>query len=232
LKYDHVVLQDHLDAPGTKIYTDRHLENIIANLSGDFQSNLMTTGMTSWSLETTLGRLVFDDPTAKTENAKTTNTSGGFSKLTGSLLHIQNLGGQRELVMGFRGQWAGANLDSSQKMVAGGPYSVRAYAAGTLSADAGYLLTAELKQPIGIALGGRVTATAFMDTATLTINQKTWPSAGLNKATLSGAGLGLNWAGPNQYTATAYVATPIGAKSPLVGSVKSTQFSIEVQKRF
>lgn len=232
LKYDHVVLQDHLDAPGTKIYTDRHLENITANLSGDFQSSLMTTGMTSWSLDTTLGRLVFDDPTAKTENQTTTNTSGGFSKLTGSLLHIQNLGGQRKLVMGFRGQWAGANLDSSQKMVAGGPYSVRGYAAGTLSADAGYLLTAELKQPIGIALGGQVTAAAFMDTAALTINQKTWPSAGLNKATLSGAGLGLNWAGPNQYTATAYVAKPLGAKSPLVGSVKSTQFSIDVQKRF
>ena len=233
IKYDHVVLRDHLDAVGTKIYyKDRHLENITANLSGDFQSNLMTAGMTSWSLDTTLGRLVFDDAAAQSDDAKAVNTSGGFSKLTGSLLHIQNLGGQRELVMGFRGQWAGANLDSSQKMVAGGPYSVRAYAAGTLSADAGYLLTAELKQPIGIALGGQVTATAFMDTATLTINQKTWPSAGLNKATLSGAGLGLNWAGPNQYTATAYVATPIGAKSPLVGSVKSTQFSIDVQKRF
>ena len=232
IKYDHVVLQDHIDALGTQIYTDRHLENITANLSGDFRDNLITTGMTSWSLETTLGQLVFDDLAAQAANAKTTNTSGGFSKLTGSLLHIQNLGGQRELVMGLRGQWAGANLDTSQKMVAGGPYSVRAYAAGTLSADAGYLLTAELKQPIGIALGGQVTATAFMDTTSVTINQKIWPSAGLNKATLSGAGLGLNWAGPNQYSGTAYVATPIGEKSPLVGSVKSTQFSIEVQKRF
>ena len=232
LKYDHVVLRDHLDVGSSQIYTDRHLENITANLSGDFQSNLMTTGMTSWSLDTTLGQLVFDDPTAKTENAKTSNTSGGFSKLTGSLLHIQNLGGQRELVMALRGQWAGTNLDTSQKMVAGGPYSVRAYAAGTLSADAGYLLTAEIKQPIGTALGGQVTATAFMDTTRVTINQKTWPGAGLNKATLSGAGLGLNWAGPNQYTATAYAAKPIGSKSPLVGNVKSTQFSIEVQKRF
>lgn len=232
LKYDHVVLRDHLDVGSSQIYTDRHLENITANLSGYFQSDFMSTGMTSWSLDTTLGQLVFDDPTAKTENAKTSNTSGGFSKLTGSLLHIQNLGGQRELVMGLRGQWAGSNLDTSQKMVAGGPYSVRAYAAGTLSADAGYLLTAELKQPIGTALGGQVTATAFMDTTSVTINQKIWPGAGLNKATLSGAGFGLNWAGPNQYTVTAYAATPIGSKSPLVGNVKSTQFSIEVQKRF
>jgi len=232
LKFDHLVLRDHLNTAGTQIDTDRHLENITANLSGDFRDNLIMTGMTSWSLDSTLGQLVFDDPTAQAANANTTNTSGRFSKLTGSLLHIQNLGGQRELVMGFRGQWAGANLDTSQKMAAGGPYSVRAYAAGTLSADAGHLLTAELKQSIGTALGGLVTATAFMDTASVTINQKTWLGAGLNKATLSGAGLGLNWAGPNQYTGTAYAATPIGAKSPLVGSVKSTQFSIEVQKRF
>jgi hemolysin activation/secretion protein len=232
IRFDHVVLQDHLVAGLSTIATDRHMNNMTANLSGDFQGVLMPTGMTSWSVDATLGQLVFDDPTAQAVNAKTTNTNGGFSKLNGSFLHIQNLGAQRELVMGLRGQWAGTNLDSSQKMVAGGPYSVRAYAAGTLSADNGYLLTAELKQPIGIAMGGQVTASAFMDTTTVTINQKIWPAAGLNKATLSGAGLGLNWAGPNQYTGTAYVAAPIGAKSPLVGSVKSTQFSIEVQKRF
>jgi hemolysin activation/secretion protein len=232
LKYDYVVLQDHIDAPDAKIYNDRHLENITANLSGNFQSTLMTIGMTAWSLDTTLGKLVFDDPTAKTENAKTTNTSGSFSKFTASVFHIQKMGGQRELVVGFRGQWARANLDSSQKMVAGGPYSVRAYAAGTLSADAGYLLFAELKQPIRTALNGQLTATAFIDTTTMTINKKPWSEAGANHSTLSGAGLGLNWAGTNQYTGMAYVATPIGAKSPLMGSVKSTQFSIEFQKRF
>jgi hemolysin activation/secretion protein len=203
-----------------------------ANLSGDFRSTWMTSGMTSWRLDTTLGRLVFDDASAQTRDAEKINTQGTFSKLTGNLLHIQSLNGQRELMMGLRGQWASGNLDPSQKMQASGPSSVRAYAAGALSGDTGYLLSAELRQPLGFSLGGRWTATAFVDTATMTINQKKWTEVSLNKATLSGVGLGLNWAGPNQYTGTAYVATPIGSKSPLTQNARSTQLSIEIQKRF
>ncbi len=232
LKYDHLVLRDHLDAGGSTVATDRHLDDMTASLSGDFRDTWLTASMTAWSLDASLGRLVFDDATAQAANAASTNTSGQFSKLNANLLHIKNLGDQRELMLGMKAQLAGANLDSSQKMVAGGPYSVRAYAAGAVSGDTGYLLNAELRQPLGIALSGQVTATAFIDTATMTINQKPYPVVGLNKATLSGAGLGLIWTGPNQYTGTAYVATPIGAKSPLVGNVKSTQFSLEVQKRF
>ena len=232
LKYDHLVLRDHLDAGGSTVATDRHLDDMTASLSGDFRDTWLTASMTAWSLDASLGRLVFDDATAQAANAASTNTSGQFSKLNANLLHIKNLGDQRELMLGMKAQLAGANLDSSQKMVAGGPYSVRAYAAGAVSGDTGYLLNAELRQPLGIALSGQVTATAFIDTATMTINQKPYPGVGLNKATLSGAGLGLIWTGPNQYTGTAYVATPIGAKSPLVGNVKSTQFSLEVQKRF
>ncbi len=232
IRYDHVVLKDHLDADGAQIFTDRHLDNMVANLSGDLRDTLFTAGMTSWSLDSTLGRLAFDDPTALAENVKTTNTSGRFSKLTASLLHVKSLSEQLELIIGFKGQWASTNLDSSQKMVAGGPYSVRAYAAGALSGDAGYFLNAELKQALGVALNGQWSATAFMDAASMTINKNPWPAAGINHANLSGAGFGLSWASPNQYTATAYVATPIGARSPLLGSVKSTQFSIEVQKRF
>jgi hemolysin activation/secretion protein len=232
LKYDRLMLRDHVDVGSTKIYTDRRIENITASLSGDARDTLMTSSITSWILETTLGRLIFEDPTAQTENAKTTNTRGGFSKLTGSFLHVKDLGGQRELMLGLKGQWASTNLDSSQKMQAGGPASVRAYAAGAISGDAGYLLNAEFKQPLGFALRGQWTATAFVDAARMTINKETWTGAGLNKATLSGAGLGLIWAGPDQYSATAYVATPLGAKSPLAGSVKSTQFSAALQKRF
>ena len=233
LKYDRLILRDRIEVGSTSFATDRHIDNLTANLSGDFRDTLITAGMTSWSLDSTLGQLAFDDPTAQTENAKSTNTIGRFSKLNAGLLHIKDLGERRELVIGFKGQWATTNLDSSQKMVAGGPYSVRAYATGTLSGDEGYFLSAEFKQPLGVALNGQWTATAFIDTATMTINKKTWPMlTSENHATLSGVGLGINWAGPNQYTGTAYVATPIGAKSPLGGSVKSTQFSIEFQKRF
>lgn len=233
LKYDHLSLRDRVNAGGNSVATDRQIGHLTANLSGDFRDTWVTPGMTSWSLGSTLGRLVFDDPVLQANDAGTTNTSGQFSKLNAAFLHVKNLGKRRELVIGFRGQWAAKNLDSSQKMVAGGPNSVRGYATGALSGDEGYLLTAEFKQPLGMALNGQWTATAFLDTSTLKINKKTWPMlTSANRATLSGAGLGLIWAGPNNYTATAFLATPIGSRSPLVGRADSAQFSFAIQKIF
>jgi len=233
LKYDRLTLRDRVDAGGTPIATDRQIEHVTANLSGDFRDTWVSPGMTSWSLGSTLGRLFFDDPAVQAENAETINTSGQFSKLNADLLHVKNFGARRELVIAFRGQWATTNLDSSQKMAAGGPYSVRAYATGTLSGDEGYFLSAKFKQTLGIALNGQWTATAFIDTATLKINKKTWPTlTSSNRATLSGAGLGLIWAGPKNYTGTAFIGTPIGTLSPLVGRVDSAQFSFAIQKRF
>ena len=232
LRRDLVKLRDHLDAGSTAIYTDRHIESITASLSGDFRDTLVTPGMTAWSLDTSAGRLAFDNSVAQQVNESSAKTGGSFVKITGSLLHIKSLGERRELVIGLKGQWANSNLDSSQKMLVGGPYSVRAYAAGAISGDGGYLLSAEYKQPLGFVGGGSLSATAFLDTAKVVINEKVWSGAGLNKATLSGVGIGINWAGPQQYTGTAYLAKPIGSKSPLVGSIPSTQFLIDLQKKF
>ena len=41
------------------------------------------------------------------------------------------------------------------------------------------------------------------------VNRRPWV-AGANSATLSGAGFGLDWAGPDAWTARAYVAKPVG----------------------
>jgi hypothetical protein len=55
---------------------------------------------------------------------------------------------------------------------------------------------------------------------------------GQNRATLSGAGVGLNWIGPRGWTATAAVATPIGGTPALVGDASSTRLWVEVRKAF
>jgi hemolysin activation/secretion protein len=232
LRRDLVKLRDHLDAGSNAVYTDRHFESFTASLSGDFRDTLVTPGITAWSLDTSAGRLAFDNSTAQEIDKSAAKTSGSFVKITGSLLHIKSLGRQSELVIGLKGQWANSNLDSSQKMLVGGSYSVRAYSAGAISGDVGYFLNTEYKQPISIVWGGPLSATAFIDTATVLINKKLWPGAGLNKATLSGAGIGIHWAGPQQYTGTAYLAIPIGSKPSMLGSVPSAQFSIDLQKRF
>jgi len=72
---------------------------------------------------------------------------------------------------------------------------------------------------------------AFIDSAHVTVNRNVWV-AGTNSARLSGAGVGLNWAGPNQWSARAYIATPIGSIPALVASTASTRAWVEIGKGF
>ena len=75
-------------------------------------------------------------------------------------------------------------------MIAGGPYTVRAYDLGVLSGDTGVLGTLELQHTLGVLMGGAWQATAFFDSEHIVVNKKTW-AAGINTATLNGTGLGL-----------------------------------------
>ena len=72
---------------------------------------------------------------------------------------------------------------------------------------------------------------AFVDSEHVTVN-KTVRVAGVNSARLSGAGVGLNWAGPNQWSARAYIATPVGSIPVLVADTASTRAWVEIGKGF
>jgi hemolysin activation/secretion protein len=72
---------------------------------------------------------------------------------------------------------------------------------------------------------------AFIDSAQGTVNKTTW-AAGTNGASLSGAGLGLNWWGQNHWSARLYVATPIGSVPALVASTASARAWLEIGKGF
>jgi len=148
-----------------------------------------------------------------------------------NLARLQNLSAKNALYFALSGQWANSNLDAAEKMIVGGPSTVRAYDVGALSGDTGYLATAELRRDLGTAWSGRWQAVAFVDTAHITVNKDTWV-AGKNSATLSGAGIGLNWAGTNQWRAKAMVATQLGSTPTLVESNTSTRTWVEISKGF
>ena len=78
---------------------------------------------------------------------------------------------------------------------------------------------------------GQLQAVAFVDSERLTINEHPW-TTGQNGATLSGAGLGLNWNGPAQWHGKLYVATPIGPTPELIASNKSVHAWVEIGKAF
>jgi hemolysin activation/secretion protein len=217
IQYDGKRLKDRIDI--SDIRTDRHLDNLTFNLAGDA---LLLGGINSWNLGWTSGRVDFDDSTAQLADAGAARTQGGFSKLNVNLARLQNLSTKIALYFALSGQWANTNMDAAEKMIVGGPSTVRAYDVGALSGDTGYLATAELRRDLGTAWNGRWQAVAFVDTAHITVNKDTWV-AGKNSATLSGAGIGLNWAGTNQWRAKAMVATQLGSTPTLVESNTSTR---------
>lgn len=226
IQYDSKQLRDRVDT--TAIRTDRHLDNLTLSLAGDA---LRPGSINSWNLGWTSGRVGFDDSAAQLANAATARTQGGFSKLNANFTSLHSLSSKNALYLAFSGQWANTNLDPAEKMIAGGPSSVRAYDVGVLSGDTGYLGTAELRHDLGTGWGGQWQAVAFMDSAHVTVNKNVWV-AGTNSATLSGTGLGLNWAGSNQWRAKTQIATRMGSTPTLVASSASTRAWVELSKGF
>lgn len=225
IEYDSKQLQDHIDASG--LQTDRHLANWTVILAGDSRDALLSSATNTGNVSWTSGRVGFDNAAAQLADVATAKTQGGFSKWNANLTRLQNLSQRSGVYLGFSGQWASANLDSSEKMIAGGPYTVRAYDMGAISGDTGYLGTVEFRYD----LVAQWQAVAFIDSAHVTVNKNTWV-AGTNSATLSGAGVGINWIGPKQWSAKAYIATPIGSIPTLLGKTNSARAWVEIDQGF
>lgn len=229
VQYDRLTLHDDLDATATK--TDRHLDNGSASLTGDARDGLLAGAVSTMNLTVTYGRLDFDSGAAQAADAASAKTQGTFSKWNLNLARQQQFTATDGLYLSFAGQWTSDNLDSSQKMIAGGPYTVRAYDLGVLSGDTGELGTLEFQHTLGTAIGGTLQATAYFDSEHIVVNKEPWV-AGVNSATLSGAGLGLNWAGANQWSAKLQVAEHVGAIPVLIHDPSSVRVWGEINKAF
>jgi hemolysin activation/secretion protein len=229
LQYDRQQLRDRVGA--SDIANDRHLDQGTLGVSGDVGDAGLSPAVNGFSLSWTSGRLAFDDDKARFSDAATAGTQGAFSKWNLSLNRLQRLGDRTSVYIAFAGQWTAKNLDSSQKMVVGGPASVRAYDTGAVAGDVGQQVTVELRQEVGSVLNGSLQAIAFVDGAHVTIDQRPW-AAGTNGATLSGAGVGLRWAGPDHWTFSAFVATPTGAEPALASVTRKTRAWVEVGRLF
>jgi hemolysin activation/secretion protein len=229
VQYDRMDLHDDIGA--SAIRTDRHLDNWTLSVTGDARDGFLSGGVTTWSTGWTAGSVGFDNAQAQLADAGSARTEGGFSRWNGSFARLQRLSATNSLYLAFSGQWANGNLDSAEKMNIGGPYTVRAYEMGAISADMGHLETIEFRHDFVLTPNSQWQAVAFIDSAHVTINRNTWVS-GINSATLSGAGAGLDWTGPHQWHARVYVATPIGPTPVVVGSTSSTRVWVEIGKGF
>jgi hemolysin activation/secretion protein len=229
LQYDHKQLDDHLDA--AFLQTERHLGNWTFSVAGDARDGWLGGGISTWNAGWTAGRVNFDNPSAAQNDALTARTEGSFSKWTGSAFRLQSLGSGNALYLTLSGQWSNGNLDPAEKMIAGGPYTVRAYDMGAESGDTGILGSAEFRRDVGQVWNGRWQAVAFLDSQRITVDRRTWLTTE-NGATLSGAGVGVNWTGVSQWHGRLYVAAPIGPAPELIPSNKSAHAWVEIGKGF
>ena len=83
-----------------------------------------------------------------------------------------------------------------------------------------YWPSVEFRHDLGHLVSGQSQAVAFVDGGERVNVDRHAFVAGENGATLSGAGLGLNWTGPNQWHARLYVAVPVGPTPDLIASNK------------
>jgi hemolysin activation/secretion protein len=229
LQLDHLQLSDRIDA--TYIRTDRHLDYLEASLAGDVRDNVLAGGITTWNLGASVGWLNFDDEAAQVNDAQTARTEGRYQKLTANAVRLQGLGARDTLYLSLSAQWAGSNLDASQKISAGGPNSVRAYEAGALSGDSGYTSTIEWRHELLTSGSDRWQVVAFIDAARVEINKNIWTgTVADNIATLRGIGVGLNWTA-QEWSAQLHIAAPFGERPEQLDEVDSYLVSAEINRR-
>jgi hemolysin activation/secretion protein len=207
IEYDYKKLRDQIEV--SQLNTQRHLANITLNLNGDDRDSFLEGGMNTWNIGLLAGQLDFEDKAAQVADAATAKTLGGYVKATLNLNRLQRLNSSNSLYANVSGQWANNNLDSAEKMLAGGAYSVRAYDVGVLSGDSGMLETLEYRNDIGVRLAGLFQFIAFVDSQQLSIDRNPWSKSD-NHAIVSGAGVGFNFTSSDRWTAKAYVAQPVG----------------------
>lgn len=229
LEYDHKRLRDRVDTGA--IRTDRHLDELVISLTGDLRDSVGGGGITAWSAALMRGRTRFDDDLARAADAASARTGGRFLKWNISASRLQSLGARTSLYATIAAQGTDSNLDSAEKLTLGGPYSVRAYDVGALSAVGGYFGTVELRQDLGMLAGQRWRATAFVDAAHVTVNHRQWV-AGDNHARLAGAGAALLWEGAHGWHGTASVAARLGHESALVVRQASVRGWVSAGKTF
>ena len=230
VKYQYNELKDRTGS--TNLAKDRHLDNWLLTLNGDWRDGWLGGGVNSYLLTYTSGQVNYDDRVTALSDAATADTQGHYAKWNYNLNRLQAITGSMQLWLSVSGQVAQDNLDSSQKMVSGGPYSVRAFDSGAVSGDNGQLYTVELRKGLGYWYGNWQVS-AFFDAAQIEVNHQRWAAAtGLNKAHLSGVGVGINWQGPHLIQGRLYAATSTGSNNTLTQDADHSVGWFEVAKYF
>ena len=232
LGYDMRAYQDKVDL--TDLSTQKRANVLMPGIYGDFRDKLGGGGLTGYGLTLSLGNLDIETAATREFDAETAQTNGRYNKLAFNVMRLQRVTDSISLYGAINGQVASKNLDIWEKMELGGMYGVRAYPAGTAFGDQGYLLNLEarlLLPPVSESMIGRVHLVGLFDTGTVQYNKNPWLS-GDNTVTLSGAGVGVMWSDPNNFSVKGYYARKVGGSPDTINASASGQFWLQLVKYF
>lgn len=230
LSYDSKKFQDKTESTGT--VNDKDARIWMLNLNGDARDNFAGGGLSTYSLTYTSGKIDIQTPLALLIDRLTVDSNGSFNKLGFTGVRLQNLGAETSFYGFLNAQWASKNLDVSEKMGLGGVGGVRAYPGGEAYGDQGYVLNLELRRNLpAFETAGQLQLVGFADTGTVRLNRDAW-SAGENRRTLSGAGLGLTWTGANALIVKAYYAHKLGNAKATSAPDAAGRFWLQAVKYF
>lgn len=192
LSYAHKALTDNSSAGTVR---DKRVDALTLALSGNALDQWQGGGLNAWSLALVSGDLDLSRaPADKASDAATLRTDGRYTKLLYNASRLQRLGNDFTLSANLSGQKANGNLDSSEKIILGGPTGVRAYPVGEASGDEGWLANIEFRyEHPSPTPWGALQLTAFADAGSVrlydTPDIAISTATGRNSYLLKGAGL-------------------------------------------
>jgi hemolysin activation/secretion protein len=230
--FDERFFQDDIGVPS--IGVGKRASVIIVQLSGDHRDSFGGGGWSTYAIAGTFGDLDIETQAARTADAETARTYGGYAKVSGSVSRLQHLIGPLSLYGEVRGQLAAKNLDISEQMELGGANGVRAYPEGEAYGDQGYIATLEARLLLPRWQGplpGQVQLITFVDTGSVDIRHSPY-GGGQNNLTRTGVGGGIVWSQINNFAVTATYAHMVGGAAATSYPDDSGQFWVQLVKYF
>ena len=180
LGYQHKEL--HEDVNGS--ITNKRSDVVPVSAEFELRDGLGRGGVTYGSVSFTQGTLRLPEERIAGD---LNQTNGSFSKANLDLMRLQALPQAFTLFARAGGQWAGDNLDSSEKLSLGGASGVRAFPNGEALGDMGWMTQIELRKAVG-----NYAPYVFVDAGGIQVNASPAPGQD-NTRNIGGAGLGLRY---------------------------------------
>jgi hemolysin activation/secretion protein len=228
---DTKTLKNHYDA--VSYDPNKHVTGLSLGWAWELRDTLLGGGYWASSGTWYRGHLSIRDTLSQEADRSPTggHSEGGFDKASLQVSRLQRIINNHALYLSLGGQWASKNLDASEKLALGGARAVRAYASSEALVDQGLLATAEWRW----SLTETLTPYLFYDTARGWLAKDRLPgvSAADNRQNLRGAGIGLQWAKPGDYSINATLAWRSGTSHALSDSSHGEpRLFVQLQKVF